>query len=958
MESRNTRGSEWHKWDFHVHTPYSILNNNFGFNPFEKDDEFETNFDNYVKELFSRAINEDINAIGITDYFMIDGYKTIKEKYLNNPEKMTSLFPEESIRTKINNIYVFPNIEFRLNCFVGERAHSVNYHVIFDADCDVDDIENNFLQKIKFTESPDNELTLNNSNIEKLGKTINQNNGTTENPLLLGLKNITVSDSQIRNALNNTNCFKEKFLILVPVDEDLSEISWIGRDYETRKNLYKQANCLLSANKKTRDWAIAKKDGEIDEKEAALRIKEFGSLKPCLWGSDAHEFERMFHPDNDMHCWLKTSTNFVGLKQILYEPDERVIIGPNVPEKNSHFIIDSICFDDDNFTKEPILFNPNLNCIIGGKSTGKSILLRAIAKTINSEHVDEQEANYSNIQTHYEVTSAKVTWKDGSNESRKIIYIPQTFLNNIVDDKENENPVKKIIEETLLQDDEILTAKNNLEEIKNTIKVTLRESVINLCQINKDIQDVKDKLLTLGSEDAYINTIKELESERNSIAITGDVSVSEITEFADISKKVEKLKSEYDTEDIILKNISSVKDPIAFAPEWFEKNELGEFVLSNKYFGKYDSFIRAEFAELNKIIQQNWSIFKTNIITEIQKNKNSKEKELNDNQKVFDNLYNKITINNKIKEINDKIEQENKVLESIKELNAKHKALIKELDKHISIVIGIRKKFKDAYDNYCSIVNEKNKTLFANLLFTAEPIWQKDNFMDSLSSVYNQTYFPKYKERTNYDLKDLNDKEYNDDFLRALIISTISTRKEIMLPLKNNLVLETVLMQLFGDWYTVHYDVKSGNDTIDVMSPGKKASILLELLISKANSECPILIDQPEDDLDNRSIYKDLAQYLRKKKAKRQIIIVTHNANLVLGADADEVIIANQDGADSPNEKYRFEYRTGAIESDYSDASSKGLLYKSGVQTQICDILEGGAQAFEHRKHKYNSIRF
>ena len=190
MENRNTRGSEWHKWDVHVHTPYSILNNNYGFNPFEKDDSFEQNFDNYVKELFTRAIREDIKAIGITDYFMIDGYKTIKEKYLNNPQKMISLFPDEQIRNQINNIYIFPNIEFRLNNFVGERAHSVNYHVIFDADCEVDDIENNFLQKKTFTESPDNELTLNNINIAKLGEKINQDNGTTENPLLLGLKNI------------------------------------------------------------------------------------------------------------------------------------------------------------------------------------------------------------------------------------------------------------------------------------------------------------------------------------------------------------------------------------------------------------------------------------------------------------------------------------------------------------------------------------------------------------------------------------------------------------------------------------------------------------------------------------------------------------------------------------------------------------------------------------------------
>ena len=101
-------------------------------------------------------------------------------------------------------------------------------------------------------------------------------------------------------------------------------------------------------------------------------------------------------------------------------------------------------------------------------------------------------------------------------------------------------------------------------------------------------------------------------------------------------------------------------------------------------------------------------------------------------------------------------------------------------------------------------------------------------------------------------------------------------------------------------------------DTIDVMSPGKKALVLLKLLISLANSKCPILIDQPEDDLDNRSIFDDLIPFIKSKKKDRQIIVVTHNANIVLGSDAEEVIIANQNGKNSPNKEYRFEYRSGS----------------------------------------------
>ena len=74
-------GSTWGKWDFHVHTPYSILNNGYGFDPFDPEDNYhEKDFDEYVKTLFSKAIENDITAIGITDYFMIEGYKRKKEK--------------------------------------------------------------------------------------------------------------------------------------------------------------------------------------------------------------------------------------------------------------------------------------------------------------------------------------------------------------------------------------------------------------------------------------------------------------------------------------------------------------------------------------------------------------------------------------------------------------------------------------------------------------------------------------------------------------------------------------------------------------------------------------------------------------------------------------------------------------------------------------------------------------
>ena len=125
-----------------------------------------------------------------------------------------------------------------------------------------------------------------------------------------------------------------------------------------------------------------------------------------------------------------------------------------------------------------------------------------------------------------------------------------------------------------------------------------------------------------------------------------------------------------------------------------------------------------------------------------------------------------------------------------------------------------------------------------------------------------------------------------------------------------------------------------------------------------SNASHPILIDQPEDNLDNRTIYDDLKQFIRDKKKTRQIIIVSHNANLVVSTDSENIIVANQSGQqlNKDNKKYTFEYINGAIENSFVDKTVNGILYQSGIKEHVCDILEGGKDAFLKRERKYGFI--
>jgi hypothetical protein len=148
--------------------------------------------------------------------------------------------------------------------------------------------------------------------------------------------------------------------------------------------------------------------------------------------------------------------------------------------------------------------------------------------------------------------------------------------------------------------------------------------------------------------------------------------------------------------------------------------------------------------------------------------------------------------------------------------------------------------------------------------------------------------------------------------------------------------------------YQTISSIKFNGTNLYVLSPGQKGIILLILFleIDKADNR-PLIIDQPEENLDNLSIYKDLMRYFRDRKQYRQIIMVTHNPNLVVNTDAEQVVIANYDGSGNP----RLSYETGSLEDTASTPSEE--LEEGSIIKQVCNILEGGEIAVEKRMNKY-----
>lgn len=945
-------GSTWHRWDFHVHTPYSILNNGYGFDPFTTED--EKPFDEYVQTLFTKAIEQNIMAIGITDYFMIDGYKRIIENYINNPVKMAALFPDESMRNKIKQIYLFPNIELRLDKFVGEGAKSVNYHVIFSNTVPIQEIEDNFLHQIKFQTGIGSLMPISKMNIENCGKQIKRDNHENGSDLLVGLMHITVDYNDILHTLTTIPAFSGKYLITIPVDEDLSNISWNGRDYSIRRDLYQQCDCYMTSNRKTIDWALAR-DGKAEE-----RKREFGSLKPCIWGSDAHEYDRMFQPANNRFCWIKAELSFEGLYQILYEPAERVSIQEGYPNsKSGHQIIRSIQFEDPNFQTEPIVFNDDLTCIIGGKSTGKSLLLQQLAKSIDPLYAKKQEQVSSFRRKDFPVQKSIVLWKDSTSEERKIVYIPQTFLNRTIDDPENSTAVTGIIENVLLQEAGIAEAFANLTETLKSIKKQVRVDISDYCEMIRDLQKLENTIKEEGPPAVFSATIDQLEEERTALASKVDLTEEEISRFTEIECRLDilrKTEKDYERE---LSGFESMPKPTLIIPTYFsclDSNTISHLFQDD--FPHSNSHIQKAIEELSAEIQPRWEKICAELSFELTKLLVQVRDEIAKLKNEYEVLRIKIGQSERLQQLSTTISAEREKLQAAKQREKAKTTLIEKIQFLRKAIIRSQEKFLKAYESYCTIVIQTGTQISTALSFSAIPVWKQKNFQSELSNIFDNRNYPSFKSQYNYDLMSLASDDYNEALLDKLWEAMSNPQAFGGLAIKAAYDMESALTQIFGNWYNIHYIVKSGVDTIEEMSPGKKALVLLELLISLENSKCPILIDQPEDDLDNRSIYEDLVQYIREKKLERQIIIVTHNANIVLGADAEEVVIANQNGKGTENASKRFEYRSGAIENDKVEKDEQGvplpgILNERGIQTQICDILEGGRLAFELRQKKY-----
>lgn len=899
------RGSEWRKWDLHLHTPETAKNNQFGSG--------EEKWEEYISKL---EANKDIAVLGITDYLSIDNYLFLKKKQ------------EEG---RLVGKTLIPNVELRI-LPVTQKDTPINIHVLFDPELPIETINREFFQCLKFKYSG-NEYSCLKQDLIALGRLYKNNNQLEEsNAKNEGINQFVISHSELKTVLEKPSL--RNYVVTAVSNSNKDGNSGIQHSSlaTTRQEIYRMSQIIFSANNNDIQFFLGK---GVDD-EATIKQK-YGGLKPCIIGSDAHSLDSVNVFPNNKTTWIKADPTFEGLKQILYEPESRVRIQEMNPDSKAGYqTIDTIVLNEPGFWGGEINLNPYLNTIIGGRSTGKSTHLQCVAKKLGQpiKNVDDQNQSLF-INEHYDKISIK--WKDGEVDTqREIMFFPQ---NHMIDLATNQQELNKLLEKIVKEKDkqQLLDEYNGfLGQNHITISGQVNQLFLEQSKINDQIALKKQK----GDEKGIESEISKIQEKIEKIKSDSQISEAEIKRYNELTTSIAQKQGEIK----IIENDIRVLDEII--PEnlfnTYYKNELDSLSESER------TKLSTKLEDIKRVALENWKIELSQEKVSLQNTKQQKDQEIETIQAAeeYKKGYEYFQKNKEYKELEEQLKNEVEKLSSIKEMDKIIQQLQTNRDSLKQIIL-------DKHYEYTSKLND----LMNNLSFEFSNV--SISLKSSVKEGQLKTFLQERHNLRGYERQDYIDSfvnEYKEGRVKEATQKYLNDALSNVLDYKGGYVANNVTTELlFTNWYDITYHLEYDNDSFDNMSQGKKSFVILKLLLDFSDKKCPILLDQPEDSLDNRAIYNDLVDYLRKKKLDRQLIIVTHNSNVVVSADSENVIVANQNGSENQNKDgLKFQYINGSLENTKPKNKEEVFILESqGIREHVCEILEGGVEAFKKREQKY-----
>lgn len=902
------RGSEWRKWDLHIHTPGTAKNDHYG------------NSDEVWERYIDALEKSDVTVFGITDYFSISNYIKVKEYQKQD---------------RLKGKFLLPNVEMRIYP-VTDKSKLINIHAIFDPFLDVADIEREFFRQLQFTYNDASYSCIDND-LAKLGRIVENNPNLADDVAIKkGIDAFAVSYEALKKVIDKA-FFKGHVIIALSngsKDGVTGILNQEGNMQPLRKEITRMTDIILSGNPGDVEYFSGAKTS-VEEV-----VSTYGSLKPCIIGSDAHSLDKVGVFPNDRITWIKADPTFEGLKQILFEPKERVRISDAMPDfKYDYNIIDHVVLNTAGVWNQTIPLNQNLNTIIGGRSTGKSTLLASMAAKFQKIKNDE---NYDFIKGLSD--NVHVFWRDGLEaDNKEIEYFTQNEIANIISRRDSD---KLFLE--------ILTSLPNMREAYEKFKAdeaakfaSIQAKVSLFFEKRRQYNEKNAYVKTLGDKEGIKREIEKFAKERDTIQRNLTDKKELLERFQIAAKELADLRTKEVVmrQDLEILNLLSSSNLLSINP-------------SVSWLGLTEDISQKVSEEIQKVLAQSNSHLQDFVKDLISKEDNAFKalaREINEKQnasdyqegkKIFDENKNLSHVMEQIANLSKQILLINKESQILEELSKECKTIASDLlNEHLS--------YLDMMNSIASVlrIQHDNITLSAGYELKKD-LEEKLNECISLRSasmnalIVNVIF--QYQKKTKDSIK-----ECLKDLLNKALRGEIT--------FKNGYDVQSFIsMILSGNWFSLQYSVDYEGDNLSDMSPGKRSFVVLKLLLDFSDKKCPILIDQPEDNLDNRAIYNELVKYVREKKKERQIILVTHNPNIVVGADSEEVIVANQNGKNAPNDRgIKFQYVHGSLENTSARITddNEPILYRCGIREHVCDILEGGENAFRDRENKYGFFK-